>query len=1342
LGKEHNQVNHKRFIATLLLIFLARGAEAQVVAHWRFDGDLRDASGRGHNLTVTDARFAPGKSGQALQVGCEGSVPNSPDLQLAPGLRIECWVYFERHMPGFPAFVIKDREYQLRVDPIEEGGRFSFFVHLNGNWEPRVSSEVKPSAGNWYHLIAQWDGLEATLEVNGAKTKVKRVGCPKPGSYPLEVGTPNGMIDELRLENQTLARVQRLCLLALGLPPDMAASLSAPPERGIGDTPAAHWRFDGDLRDASGRGHELSIQEPRFAAGHSGQALQVGAEGSALNSPDLQLAPGLRLECWVKFQRAARDSHEYSPFVLKNNEYQLRVDPAREGGRFSFFVYLNGKWEPRVSSEVQAKEGDWYHLVAEWNGIEAALAVNDTWTRVARLGLPQPTANPLQISTKDGMIDELRVENPFFSAMREILATERAAPARVSTEHFGQAAGWQGWVGLGGAEVTVSADRLEATLPDTEAMIVNPSLDIDLDHRRYLSCDLSSPTLSNVLLTFVTDAGWGTASLPVQKEPHIAFVDLGAVDSWRDRLRLLAFWIPGEQSHRLQLQNLWVSSKPQGGPFLQVTRILQQHIAGEKVKLSAVVECLGSADREAKSVVARLVLPSGVKSLENSIYELGTIAGDSSRTLEWTLHPETEGAFEVEVQLTAANCPPSSRKTWIALRSPFKPLTPVVRPGGVSYYIDSVRGSNNNSGLSPQSPWRDFTNINGKVLNPGDRLLLKRGSVINQQLQVSAHGAVDNWVEIGAYGTGPRPIIRRNWSVVDRCALIEDPDYLWVHSLVLSCAGSGLLVNYTESGHVGLVIEDCIAYHIEGRYGGYRGSPGIPEWRDLPDLQPFGYCGIEVGGHPAREITFRQCEMFHLSSGFLAKGEKVMLDRIFVHDSYVHNTNPHPYLVSTNNAVIQNSVFDASGGHASRGTMGIMLGGTNGLTIRNCTFRNMPDAGCADQGGIDFEAGGNGCLVDSCTFENNAGAAIEVLGLVSPQTTNVEICNSRFIRNNWVKKGWGPAEIYVWEDGAHPDPHIVCSDGTIHHNGFVLVPGVSFFSNRAESFTLWRLSENTQYTSPEELRRAMPLNDPPIVEAGEDICSDQTSIQLRGMVKDDGQPADKRLLARWEVLEAPGAVTFADDRSPVTRATFATPGDYLLRLVGDDGELWTSDMIAVHVLSRGTSVAKAWEFNRQLDKEGWTEVDLGTQKRQEGSKHYEVSEPVKYVSGGFYIVAIENSSNGHLLSSANLGVNISKHRTIRVRFMNHTPARQMRFAFTTDSQPTWNDANSKTFTVIPNDTGPREYAVDMSDLAGWTGTLRQLRFDLATGTPLTGTCRIDYIMIDNSRPDMGKANRQ
>ena len=58
--------------------------------------------------------------------------------------------------------------------------------------------------------------------------------------------------------------------------------------------------------------------------------------------------------------------------------------------------------------------------------------------------------------------------------------------------------------------------------------------------------------------------------------------------------------------------------------------------------------------------------------------------------------------------------------------------------GGTTLYVDSVAGRNSNPGSSPTAPWQDFSNLNGRTLHAGDRLLIKRGSVINQELRVDA----------------------------------------------------------------------------------------------------------------------------------------------------------------------------------------------------------------------------------------------------------------------------------------------------------------------------------------------------------------------------------------------------------------------------------------------------------------------------------------------------------------------------------------------------------------------------------------------------------------------------
>jgi len=269
----------------------------------------------------------------------------------------------------------------------------------------------------------------------------------------------------------------------------------------------------------------------------------------------------------------------------------------------------------------------------------------------------------------------------------------------------------------------------------------------------------------------------------------------------------------------------------------------------------------------------------------------------------------------------------------------------------------------------------------------------------------------------------------------------------------------------------------------------------------------------------------------------------------------------------------------------------------------------------------------------------------------------------------------------------------------------------------------------------------MPLNNPPVVTAGDDIISDRAEVRLQGRAGDDGRPAGKKLAVRWELLEGPGTVIFKDPAAAKCAAVFSAPGDYLLRLVGDDGELWTSSMVTVHIVPRGVTVAKAWEFNTPLDKQGWTDAELGTQVRTNktlagpaASNSENISYPVHYVAGGCYIIALENAPDAHLLSAENLNVPLQRHKTVRLRLQNHTSATRMTLRFITDADPAWSEAKSKSFAVTVNDNSQRDYAVDLSALPGWAGKLRQLRLDLTGGEPATGTCRIDYIWIDDSPP--------
>ena len=166
----------------------------------------------------------------------------------------------------------------------------------------------------------------------------------------------------------------------------------------------------------------------------------------------------------------------------------------------------------------------------------------------------------------------------------------------------------------------------------------------------------------------------------------------------------------------------------------------------------------------------------------------------------------------------------------------------------------------------------------------------------------------------------------------------------------------------------------------------------------------------------------------------------------------------------------------------------------------------------------------------------------------------------------------------------------------------------------------------------------------------------------------------------------------------------------------------------------GTTVTKAWAFAKPLDKEGWTDWNLGTQDEEFlGQKWSCIARPVHLVAGGYYVVAIAQATAAHLFSPAELGVDLDQNGLVAIRFQNHTPTTHMRLRFTTKAAPTWTANLGQVFAVTPNDTEARLYTLDLRDTPGWRGELKQLRLDFSDGTPLTGTCRIDYVWLGHQR---------
>jgi len=87
-------------------------------------------------------------------------------------------------------------------------------------------------------------------------------------------------------------------------------------------------------------------------------------------------------------------------------------------------------------------------------------------------------------------------------------------------------------------------------------------------------------------------------------------------------------------------------------------------------------------------------------------------------------------------------------------------LGPFLTAQTTSYYVDSVSGSDSNSGTSSSSPWQSLNKVNSASFSAGTTINFKRGGVWQGQLNIKSTGTSSSPVTYQAYGTGNAPQIK------------------------------------------------------------------------------------------------------------------------------------------------------------------------------------------------------------------------------------------------------------------------------------------------------------------------------------------------------------------------------------------------------------------------------------------------------------------------------------------------------------------------------------------------------------------------------------------------------
>jgi hypothetical protein len=228
----------------VLLLSLAGNASAELVAHWKFDGNFEDSSGKVHDGTPNgDPAFVPGRFGQALELtgspqyvncGTGVSFTTVGDGGAAEGYTISVWI--NPYNPGGDCKICGD------LDDPGWGAAGGFKLAL---YQTRIESDVRDSSGRffsrdatepdglaldgntWYHVAAVYDdaGDTYTEYINGEVSRSVSVTQGVAAStveFLIGTDTPspryyyNGLLDDLRIYDSALSEQEILGVMQGG----------------------------------------------------------------------------------------------------------------------------------------------------------------------------------------------------------------------------------------------------------------------------------------------------------------------------------------------------------------------------------------------------------------------------------------------------------------------------------------------------------------------------------------------------------------------------------------------------------------------------------------------------------------------------------------------------------------------------------------------------------------------------------------------------------------------------------------------------------------------------------------------------------------------------------------------------------------------------------------------------------------------------------------------------------------------------------------------------------------------------------------------------------------------
>jgi hypothetical protein len=192
----------------LAALLLSSPARAELVAHFRFDSDLKDTTGQ-HNGRPVDPKlapsFAPGRVGNAVvieKVNAGIELANPSKIDFSRDFTVATWVNVGNYYAEMPV-LFKGRA-GLTAAPDKFFGVFGIEGlqvqgEGQGEWITnfRASNGLVPNDGQWHHIAVTYRAAEAphfTLYVDGQGKTPADKGSIRGGDFMLKPDAPDSVL--------------------------------------------------------------------------------------------------------------------------------------------------------------------------------------------------------------------------------------------------------------------------------------------------------------------------------------------------------------------------------------------------------------------------------------------------------------------------------------------------------------------------------------------------------------------------------------------------------------------------------------------------------------------------------------------------------------------------------------------------------------------------------------------------------------------------------------------------------------------------------------------------------------------------------------------------------------------------------------------------------------------------------------------------------------------------------------------------------------------------------------------------------------------------------------------